>query len=66
MLDLDRQTWGTGPALATARNAAGVAVIDDDLRRTMGQAARRVYEAQYAPAVNHAQLLAIYEQALAA
>ena len=31
VLDLDRQTWGTGPALATARNAAGAAVIDDRL-----------------------------------
>lgn len=31
VLDLDRQTWGSGPALATARNAAGAAVIDDRL-----------------------------------
>jgi glycosyltransferase involved in cell wall biosynthesis len=31
----------------------------------MGRKARRVYEALYSPAVNHAQLLAIYEQARA-
>jgi hypothetical protein len=31
VFDLDRQAWGTGPALSTARNAAGAAVIDDRL-----------------------------------
>ncbi len=32
----------------------------------MGRAARHVYETRYTPAANHAQLLAIYQQALAA
>lgn len=31
VFDLDRQTWGSGPALATPRNAAAAAVIDDRL-----------------------------------
>lgn len=42
------------------------ALGNPQLMAAMGCAARRVYETSYTPAVNYAQLLAIYEQALAA